>query len=60
MFPDKKMYGELAAMLCAVSVVCVLLWIWVGDGRFGWTALVTAIAMLVMLGLSNPTEKPNA
>lgn len=28
-------------------VVCLLAWIWLGDGRFGWTALVLALVALL-------------
>lgn len=32
-------------------VACLLAWIWTGDGRWGWTALVVFIPAFLIMGV---------
>lgn len=51
--PARAILTVVAALLGVAVVGLVLAWIWVGDGRFGLSALVVAVVAIVVAAVAS-------
>jgi peptidoglycan/LPS O-acetylase OafA/YrhL len=54
----RRWLTKLGAAAFGAAWSCMILWIWVGDVRWGYTGALVSVGALVLLGAGSAPRKP--